>query len=568
MKVHPFKKFPVWLIGALLYGISWPLPWDVNLSFLAWFALVFLFVSLEKTIGFLRYFMTVWGFSFITHAICSGWFLDIPTNKLLIVIGAVTETLSFTVPFIAYYIIKKKAGFNESVFILPFLLVAGEWLYCLLEHNLGSLLISHTQTANLWLIQYADIFGFLAVTFWVVLFNVIIYSAWVGSKLKLPAASGGESSICKEKDIGMRSLTPRQAAGNALAIRFRPFSVVFLKKAAPIALIMIALPLGYAAFRRHQIGRGKSDALSIAMINTKFAPTLKTFEQLEGKLDRIVELTDSVDYYSKINKIRHDLYVWHEGAIASGNRKEFVDFVQGAVNDWQTPLLSGMKVFEKFEATDKEQPVNRVVLFTPDADSSGSREFYEKMHLAPGWEGIPYLSMFHKAGIRFGAEYKYHRPGDQIRLFDIRSRNRHFKIGTPLCFEVYEPSLWNRMVRLGADCFIQVTFESWFGKTYFQKQIAYVTRLRAIETRRSVARCSNGGLTFFVDSFGRIYAQAPDRESSTSDFLASSNTITFYTRHPNLFNWICLAVSGGYFLWVTGLRNFCLSVTRRNRVKR
>ena len=38
--------------------------------------------------------------------------------------------------------------------------------------------------------------------------------------MKLPAASGGESSICKEKDIWIRSLTPRQAAGNALAVRF------------------------------------------------------------------------------------------------------------------------------------------------------------------------------------------------------------------------------------------------------------------------------------------------------------------------------------------------------------
>jgi|GEM_PF-504357 AraC-like DNA-binding protein len=50
----------------------------------------------------------------------------------------------------------------------------------------------------------------------------IVYEVGFNSKstLKLPAASGGESSICKEKDIWMRSLTPRQAAGNALAIRF------------------------------------------------------------------------------------------------------------------------------------------------------------------------------------------------------------------------------------------------------------------------------------------------------------------------------------------------------------
>jgi apolipoprotein N-acyltransferase len=176
--------------------------------------------------------------------------------------------------------------------------------------------------------------------------------------------------------------------------------------------------------------------------------------------------------------------------------------------------------------------------------------------LAPGWESIPYLSMFHKAGIRFGNEYKFHRKGDRIRLFDIPGQKRHFTVGVPICFEQNAPWLWNRMVRLGAEGFIQVSFESWFGKTYFQKQVAYITRLRAIETRHGVARCSNGGLTFFVDSFGRIYSQAPDSESVTSDSLALSKTVTFFTGHQNLFPLMCLIVSTGYFVFVLCLGRF------------
>ena len=40
--------------------------------------------------------------------------------------------------------------------------------------------------------------------------------------MKLPAACGGESSICKEESIYIRSLTPGQTPGNALAFRFVP----------------------------------------------------------------------------------------------------------------------------------------------------------------------------------------------------------------------------------------------------------------------------------------------------------------------------------------------------------
>jgi hypothetical protein len=38
-------------------------------------------------------------------------------------------------------------------------------------------------------------------------------------RLKLSAACGGESSICKEKEIGIHSLSPGLSPGNSLADR-------------------------------------------------------------------------------------------------------------------------------------------------------------------------------------------------------------------------------------------------------------------------------------------------------------------------------------------------------------
>ena len=135
------------------------------------------------------------------------------------------------------------------------------------------------------------------------------------------------------------------------------------------------------------------------------------------------------------------------------NTKPIRSFVQSAVNDWQTPLLSGIEYYEKFDGTKYNQPVNRVVLFIPNPDSTEHMQYYDKINLAPGWESIPYLSLFHKAGIRFGNEYKFHRKGDRIRLFDIPGQKRHFTVGAPICFEQNAPWLWNRMVRLGAEAF-------------------------------------------------------------------------------------------------------------------
>jgi apolipoprotein N-acyltransferase len=505
------RKFPWWIVGAVLYGISWPMPWNANLSFLAWFALVFLLLSLEKTKGFWRFAGITWGFTFISYTICSGWFLDIPTNKLLIGIGALTESFGFPLPFIPYYFIQKRIGFRQSVFILPFLFVLGEWAYCSMEHNLSYLLVAHSQTANWRLIQYADLFGFLSVTFWVVLFNALLYSALVQSD-------------------------------------FRPLSASFLKKAVPSIAIMVCVPLAYAALQSHRLRELSTDRMKITMIQTRFAPNPEN-EQAAKNLDRTVELTDSVDYYFKKDGLGHDLIVWHEGAIPTGTKPGILRFVQGAVNDWQTPLLSGIEFDERFESTKHRQPVNRVVLFVPNPDSTDRPQYYDKISLAPGWESIPYLSLFHKAGIRFSNEHTFHKKGDRVRLFDVPGPTRHFTIGAPICFEQNAPWLWNRMVRLGAEGFVQVSFESWFGRTYFQKQVAYITRLRAIETRHGVARCSNGGLTFFVDPFGRIYSPARGPESSTTDFLPLTRTVTFYTRHPGLFPLICAMVSAAAFIF-------------------
>jgi apolipoprotein N-acyltransferase len=504
-------KFPWWLPGAVLYGVSWPMPWKVNLSFLAWFALVFLFISLERADGFRRFFGIAWGFTFISYTICSGWFLDIPTNKILIGLGALTESLSLPLPFIPYYFIKKRFGFNKPVYLLPFLFVVGEWLYCSLEHNLSYLLVAHSQTADPWLIQYADLFGSLSITFWVVLFNALLYSAL--------AASG-----------------------------YRPFSLSFLKRAVPSIVLMVSVPLAYAAYRNRRLQERPANRMRITMINTRFAPNPETDTQQVKNLDRTVELTDSADYCARKTGPARDLIVWHEGAIPMGNDPEILRFVQSAVDDWQTPLLSGVEFYEKFENTRYGQPVNRVVLFTPNPGPSERRQFYDKIVLAPGWESIPYLSLFHRVGIRFRNEFKFHRKGDRIRLFDIPGRARPVTLGAPICFEQNAPWLWNRMVRLGAEGFIQVSFESWFGKTYFQKQVAYITRLRAIETRHGVARCSNGGLTFFVDPFGRITSQAQGSESAVTDDLALSKTMTFYTHHPGLFPLICGIVSLAAFV--------------------
>ncbi len=506
------KKIPFWTLGAILYGISWPLPWNINISFLAWIAFIFLFISLENNHQFFRSIGLVWMFSLLAYTISSGWFLGIPKNKELIIIGAISESLNLVIPFMIAFPVRKYVGFSQMLYVLPFIFVVCEWSYSFIEHNLNYLLIAHSQTENTWLIQYIDVFGYLSITFWVMLFNVLVYSILVRAN-------------------------------------YRVLSVNFIRKVVVVSFIMVFLPLVYAFYKQYHLKDKSAETIRVSLLHTDFNLLFSTQEQKIKRLERIVEITDSADYYNKLKKVETDLYVWFEGAIPYGNNYKIQQFVRSAVTDWNTPLLSGCDHVEPFYNTSLMQSVNRVILFA--ADSSQSLQYYDKNILTPGWESFPYISWLHQLGWKFMIESEFYKKGNGIRLFEFEDQGkRNIKIGTPICFEQSYSTLWNQMSLLGADFFIQLSFETWFGETYFQKQMAYITRLRAVETRHSVARCSNGGLTMFINSFGQVYDCIDNSETMLENSIDCSNEITFFTRHTNLFPVSCLIALCFYSVYI------------------
>ncbi|MBN1895547.1 MBL fold metallo-hydrolase [bacterium] len=123
-------------------------------------------------------------------------------------------------------------------------------------------------------------------------------------RLKLPAASGGESSICKDKDIWIRSLTPRQTAGNALAGRF-------IITAALISLF-ICMPAG---IRAAGTGDFPEIRLSDRILILKHAPWAETMTVIDAGPGLIVVDTwgspsAALKAGSRIDSIFHKSVKW------------------------------------------------------------------------------------------------------------------------------------------------------------------------------------------------------------------------------------------------------------------
>jgi apolipoprotein N-acyltransferase len=506
-KTHPyFKPPPNWLVSSVLYGLSWCMFFGLNLSFLAWLAYVPLFYDLEKKNSFWGFYKQGLFFSVVAYLIICHGFLFTAGNHLLVIASSANELLMSSFAFALLYPFKKKFGFPRALIMFPFIIALWEMAYQWLDHSYGYLMLSHSQCQNIWIIQFIDLFGVWSIASWVMGFNVLLF--FIAKK------SNGQY-----------------------------FTFSFLKKTALVCCLMILPPLGYSMIRFLQMEDQKRQQVNITLINTNFSVRDSiTYEDYVTRIERLTFLTDSIDYELKSRNLRTDLYVWSEGAVDFGNDSMFYGFIDSAVRDWQTPLLAGMQIIpEDASATDRRR-VNRAALISPGI-AQNEFQHYDKVHLAPGTEKIPYYPLLGKIpGFPVtNKDSAWLKSGVKIQLIELQLQNGgKAMVGTPICMEQNYPEIWGGMARGGAGFFVQLSYESWWKATYFKTQVANITRLRCIETRSAAARCSNGGITEFIDCFGRIQSQAKPAEGSLNDNLMLNTELTLFAKYPWNFPVICL----------------------------
>ena len=115
------------------------------------------------------------------------------------------------------------------------------------------------------------------------------------------------------------------------------------------------------------------------------------------------------------------------------------------------------------------------------------------------------------------------------------------KIGCAICYESVYGEFCADYVRDGADALAVITNDAWWGDTPGYRQHLSYASLRAIETRRWIARCGNTGISAIIDSRGRILSQTPWWEESVlQGRIGLSDKETFFVRHGDIPGRICL----------------------------
>jgi len=164
---------------------------------------------------------------------------------------------------------------------------------------------------------------------------------------------------------------------------------------------------------------------------------------------------------------------------------------------------------------------------------------YDKVHLVPFGEYIPLQRLLSFAQSLTHEVGTFARGSDRWPL-DAGAA----KLGVFICYESVFPGEVRQFADRGAQVFVNISNDGWFGNSGAPEQHLNMARMRAIENERWLLRATNTGITASIDPFGRVVAQAPAGTRTT--LLAPYSLradITFYTRYGDWFPCLCAIIS-------------------------
>ena len=181
---------------------------------------------------------------------------------------------------------------------------------------------------------------------------------------------------------------------------------------------------------------------------------------------------------------------------------------------------------------------NSAALVSPQGEWVGR---YDKVHLVPFGEYLPFPRLFSFLG-DLTKEIGEFARGTSRRPLDAGGK----RLGVFICYESVFPDEVRQFALQGAQVFVNISNDGWYGDSGAWKQHLQQTEMRAIENNRWVLLTTNTGLTAAIDPWGRVVAQVPRKEFSVlmAPYALVSGT-TFYTRHGDWFAYLCAIISVG-----------------------
>jgi len=520
------------LLSGLLMWAAWP---PLPFTFLVFVALVPLLLAEKLISGYYQNFvgLKVWLAMFIGLSIwniSTTWWVGnaSATGGLF---ANVANAILMTIPIMATRNARRVFGERIGnlafvVFWMTFELIHLNWELTWPWLSLGNVFaLNHT-----WVQWYAYT-GVFGGTLWVLITNLLVFN-WIKKYV-----FGSQITIKPNK---------RQL--------FKP---AFLF----IAIIVVPITISKIIYTNTS---DKGSLTHVTVVQPNFDPFTEKFAiPYSIQMEKMIVLSKS-----KINDSTSFL-VWPETAIQSEIWLDKIKF-EKPVRDLKKELDSfpnltmvlGINGFERYNSGDDISATAREMIYNTNdiggadtmffdiyntalaINSTGPIGYYHKSKLVPGAERMPYPEFFSSLG-----KWAIDLGGIQGSLGIQKERTVFFNnegigVAPVICYESVFGAYVTEYVKKGAGLIFIITNDGWWGNTDGYKQHCLYAKLRSIETRRSIARSANTGISCFINQRGDITQPTGWREDAAiSASLAVNTEITFYTRYGDYLAIIAMVIA-------------------------
>ena len=486
-------------------------------------------------------------------------------------------------------------------FVRSFLLTGFAWYY-----------LGHSQHTMLSLIQIADLGGVYLISFLVAAVN-----AWLFDVLyQFP----GLRDACRWHEPKHLDDRSRPLAGGSV---WRPG----LKYEAGLLLVAIVCALIYGTWRlgQNQFQEGPLLALLQTNLGQDIRDEAHNAEQRHSTVDQTARHLDKLCPLAIKQAVVPDLVVWPETSYLpqfpwlESSPQLPLDkipelFLQAEVavqkhlrrellKIYPANHLLGLATFT-LETDLKERRYNSALFVQKDGRFAGR---YDKIHRVPFGEYVPlrWLPLVDRIA-PYDFDYSI-SEGENYTRFGL---GKH-KFGVLICYEDTDPSMARKYVRTAlvdsvvnfcrrltghdenaqgppVDFLINMSNDGWFDGTSEHDEHLAISRFRAIECRRALARSVNMGISAVIDGNGRVlepdelppprephlWKITDDRElpvSAWRSFKQTSGVLlarvpidtraSFYAATGDVLPIGCLVVIGGVAAWSLWTRKRKLPLT-------
>jgi apolipoprotein N-acyltransferase len=232
-----------------------------------------------------------------------------------------------------------------------------------------------------------------------------------------------------------------------------------------------------------------------------------------------------------------DLVVWPESpAPFFTNDSRFRDAISALARNTQTWTIAGS--IGTTETPGQPLVFNSAAWVSPTGEWTAR---YDKVHLVPFGEYLPFPSLFSFAG-GLTREVGEFQPGATRNPVSGGT----MRVGVFICYESIFPDEVRQFADQGALVFANISNDGWYGDSGAYAQHLNQTRMRAIENNRWLLSATDTGVTASIDPLGRVVARLPrkQRAALVAPYALTSVT-TFYTRHGDWFAYACAIISIG-----------------------